>query len=155
MPQWENRPFGFPSGACMLSLGMCYIATGKMYRYLLKRFVQVFTCSWHSCRVFVEKETKASSLVSHCSPSDTISRGPLEYQILIKREDEPFSEELISLKQLRKHWRKDIPTMHLSFINKTLLISRDSHFWGTCLSYWKVISSLEPHLLKSLPLTNS
>lgn len=118
--------FGFPSGACVLSLGTCYIATGKMYRYLLIQFVQVFTCNSPWGRVFVKKETKATSPVSYCSPSDTISRCPLEYWILIKREDGPFPKELISLKQLRKHWRKHILTMYLSFINKTLLISWDS-----------------------------
>ena len=109
--------------ACVLSLGICYIATGKMYRYLLIQFVQVFTCSSPRCRVFVMQETKATSPVSRCSLSDIISRSPLEYWILIKREDRLYPMELISLKRLRKHWRKDVLTMYLSSINKILPIS--------------------------------
>jgi len=97
-----------------------------MYRYLLIQFVQVFTCDSPQGRVFVQQEAKTTSPVSHCSPSDTISRGLLECWILIKREDGPYPEELISIKQLRKHWRKDVLTMYLSLINKTLLISWDS-----------------------------
>lgn len=109
----------------MLSLGTCYVATGKMYRYLLIQFVQVFTCNSPQRRVFVKKETKATSPVSCCSLSDTISRSPLEYWVLIKRKDRLYPKELISLK-LRKHWRKDVLTMYLSSSNKTLLISWDS-----------------------------